>query len=382
MDLENNKQENSLEYDRLQNNSINSQTIEFIVYKEKLKQLLSSKYSSNLIHLIICVHGLDDFLMSSSNHSTTFDDIDAMVKQLIDAMVKQLIDAMVKQLIEEIDIHIKRYGLKPQRISFIDKIQSSPTLKSHTNQSFGLFPNHFDSDLNNINYNKFNSSYLSTPTSHHSLPNVSLKQSNSSIPTTNSNLIESPIVQEEKKKKKIFLYKNLIDSTFSLEIFNPNINLPFQVKTQTQTNLENLIMKNIIPQGKSTISSINEQWKALPTKQKISIDADTFKDFLECKVYFTHETVSIDSEITLQVAIKNNFPLAIEFSELLTLYNLNEYDGLANVTNAEQFKFFFRRTTNINFLIFARKNDHVQRLLDIISVLLIYGMTMVKQFTI
>ncbi|CAF1492803.1 unnamed protein product, partial [Rotaria sordida] len=42
-------------------------------------------------------------------------------------------------------------------------------------------------------------------------------------------------------------------STFSLEIFNPNINLPIQVKAQTQTNLENLIMKNITPQGKSTI---------------------------------------------------------------------------------------------------------------------------------
>ncbi|CAF4736556.1 unnamed protein product, partial [Rotaria sp. Silwood1] len=98
IDLENNKQENSLGYDRLQNNSINSRTIEFVVYKEKLKQLLSSKYSSNLIHLIICVHGLNGksvFLMSSSNHSTTLDDIDVMVKQLI----------------EEIDIHIERYGL-------------------------------------------------------------------------------------------------------------------------------------------------------------------------------------------------------------------------------------------------------------------------------
>ncbi|CAF3536336.1 unnamed protein product [Rotaria sordida] len=152
INLENNQQENSLEYDRLQNNSINSQTIEFVVHKEKLKQILSSKYSSNLMffsdfstpismnpyfspdiipfntngtHLIICVHGLDgnsgdlrliktylelclpscqlDFLMSSSNHSSTFDDIDVMVKQLI----------------EEIHIHIERYGLKPQRISFI-----------------------------------------------------------------------------------------------------------------------------------------------------------------------------------------------------------------------------------------------------------------------
>ena len=74
------------------------------------------------VHLIVCVHGLDgnsgdlrlmktylelclpasrlDFLMSSSNHSSTFDDIDVMVKQLID----------------EIDTHIDRYGLKPQRI--------------------------------------------------------------------------------------------------------------------------------------------------------------------------------------------------------------------------------------------------------------------------
>ncbi|CAF4529567.1 unnamed protein product [Rotaria sp. Silwood2] len=82
-------------------------------------------FNTNGNHLIICVHGLDgnsgdlrlmktylelclpshqlDFLMSSSNQSTTFDDIDVMVKQLID----------------EIDIHIERYGLKPQRISFI-----------------------------------------------------------------------------------------------------------------------------------------------------------------------------------------------------------------------------------------------------------------------
>jgi hypothetical protein len=74
------------------------------------------------VHLVICVHGLDgnsgdlrlvktylelclpscrlDFLMSSSNHSSTFDGIDIMVKQLI----------------EEIDTHIDRYGLKPQRI--------------------------------------------------------------------------------------------------------------------------------------------------------------------------------------------------------------------------------------------------------------------------
>jgi len=82
-------------------------------------------FDSNGIHLIICVHGLDgnsgdlrliktylelclptcqlDFLMSSSNHSSTFDDIDIMVKQLI----------------EEIDIHIERYGFKIKRISFI-----------------------------------------------------------------------------------------------------------------------------------------------------------------------------------------------------------------------------------------------------------------------
>jgi len=144
--------DNNEENDRIQNNLlINNQTIEYVVYKEKLKQLIPLKYSnlifysdysslispipyfneeiisfdSNGVHLIICVHGLDgnsgdlrlvktylelclplcrlDFLMSSSNHSSTFDDIDIMVKQLID----------------EIDLHIERYGLKPQRISFV-----------------------------------------------------------------------------------------------------------------------------------------------------------------------------------------------------------------------------------------------------------------------
>jgi hypothetical protein len=140
------------ENDRIQNHvSLNNQTIEYVVYKEKIKQLIPSKYSnlmfysdfsslvspfpyfhqeiipfdSNGVHLVICVHGLDgnsgdlrlvktylelclpssrlDFLMSSANHSSTFDDIDIMVKQLID----------------EIEIHIERYGLKPQRISFV-----------------------------------------------------------------------------------------------------------------------------------------------------------------------------------------------------------------------------------------------------------------------
>ena len=150
-------QRNQMEHDepdRIQNSSTaaNHQTIEYIVYKEKIKQLIATKYPLNLFfysdfssivssnpyfshevipfdsngtHLVICVHGLDgnsgdlrlvktylelvlpsvrfDFLMSSANHSSTFDDIDIMVKQLID----------------EIESHIDRYGLKPERISFV-----------------------------------------------------------------------------------------------------------------------------------------------------------------------------------------------------------------------------------------------------------------------
>lgn len=123
-----------------------------MVHKEKMKETIASKYSSNLIflsdfstpvspvpyfsqelipydskgiHLIVCVHGLDgnsgdlrlirtylelclptcqlDFLMSSANQASTFDDIGVMVTQLI----------------EEIHNHIERYSLKPKRISFV-----------------------------------------------------------------------------------------------------------------------------------------------------------------------------------------------------------------------------------------------------------------------
>ena len=140
------------ENDRIQNHSsITNQTMEYVVHKEKIKELIPSKYpnmmfysdfsslvspnpyfhqeiipfDSHGVHLVICVHGLDgnsgdlrlvktylelclpssrlDFLMSSANHSSTFDDIDIMVKQLID----------------EIETHIERYGLKPERISFV-----------------------------------------------------------------------------------------------------------------------------------------------------------------------------------------------------------------------------------------------------------------------
>ncbi|CAF2818752.1 unnamed protein product [Rotaria sp. Silwood2] len=147
------KEDISTELDRIQTNtSMNNQEMEYVIYKEKMKQIISSKYSSNVmfysdfsnlvstipyfnqqliqfdnngVHLVICAHGLDgnsgdlrlvktylelclptcrlDFLMSSANHASTFDDIDIMVKQLID----------------EIEAHIERYGLKPQRISFV-----------------------------------------------------------------------------------------------------------------------------------------------------------------------------------------------------------------------------------------------------------------------
>ncbi len=77
--------------------------------------------------------------------------------------------------------------------------------------------------------------------------------------------------------------------------------------------------KNLPPQVESTITSNDDQWKALLTEQTIVIDADTFKGLckqncfvknllmdilVECKVYFTHEAVSVDCEITLQVALK------------------------------------------------------------------------------
>ncbi|CAF3479267.1 unnamed protein product [Adineta steineri] len=168
---ENQLKENKQENDRLQkNSSINSQTIEYVVYKEKMKELILSKHLSNLMffsdfsipispipyfsqeniseedfketHLIVCLHGLDgnsgdlrlvktylnlclpseqlDFLMSSSNQSSTFDDIDIMAKQLI----------------EEIDLHIDRYDLKPHRISFIGHSLGNLIIRaavSHTN---------------------------------------------------------------------------------------------------------------------------------------------------------------------------------------------------------------------------------------------------------
>ncbi|CAF4753734.1 unnamed protein product, partial [Rotaria socialis] len=126
--------------------------------------------------------------------------------------------------------------------------------------------------------------------------------------------------------KCAYLSVNLPDwIRFTLEILNPNINLSSQVKNQTQINLENFILKNILPPVESTMSSKDEQWKALLEKQVIPIDADAFKGLLECKVYFTHEAVSVDSEIILQVALKNGFPLPIEFSQLSLNFNLKEY---------------------------------------------------------
>ncbi|CAF3408620.1 unnamed protein product [Rotaria sp. Silwood1] len=68
----------------------------------------------------------------------------------------------------------------------------------------------------------------------------------------------------------------------------------------------------------------------------------------------------------------NDFPLPIEFSQLSIHFNLKEYDGSANVTNSEQLKFSPGEHRILNFN-FAPKSDHVQRILEIISVSLTYG---------
>ncbi|CAF4490140.1 unnamed protein product [Rotaria socialis] len=173
--------------------------------------------------------------------------------------------------------------------------------------------------------------------------------------------------------KCAYLSVNLPDwIRFTLEILNPNINLSSQVKNQTQINLENFILKNILPPVESTMSSKDEQWKALLEKQVIPIDADAFKGLLECKVYFTHEAVSVDSEIILQVALKNGFPLPIEFSQLSLNFNLKEYNTLVHVTDIAQLTFLPDEQRILSFN-FAPKSDHVQLLLEITSVSLIYG---------
>ncbi|CAF0949450.1 unnamed protein product [Adineta steineri] len=173
--------------------------------------------------------------------------------------------------------------------------------------------------------------------------------------------------------KCAYLSANLQDwIRFSLEILNPNIQLSSQIKNQTQTNLENLIIKNLAPQVEPTVSANDDKWKALLDKQPIVIDADTFKGLLECKVYFTHDAVSVDCDITLQVALKNGFPLSIEFDQLLVYFNLKEYDDLANVTDVEKLKFSPNEQRILTFN-FTPRGDHVQRTLEITSVSLIYG---------
>ena len=80
-------------------------------------------------------------------------------------------------------------------------------------------------------------------------------------------------------------------------------------------------IKAIPPRSDPMIAGVAEKWTTASTKETIGIDADTFQGLcraiksldnscsipsvlVECKVYFTQEAVSIDSEITLQVALK------------------------------------------------------------------------------
>jgi len=173
--------------------------------------------------------------------------------------------------------------------------------------------------------------------------------------------------------KCAFLRENLQDwLRFSLEILNPNIQLSLSVKHQVQTNLENLIIKNQPIQLDPSIDTQKKQWPMSFKEETIVIDADPYKGLLECKVHFAHELVSIDSVVTLQIAVKCGFPLPIQFNRLTINFNLKEYDGQANIIDSEQLKFtpdqYQMFTFNIN-----PKNDHVQRSLEVVSVTLTYG---------
>lgn len=151
---------------------------------------------------------------------------------------------------------------------------------------------------------------------------------------------------------------------FSLEVLNPNINLPVDIKKQTQTDLENFIFKKD--------NDAIEQWKSVSRDQPIIFDADTFKGLLECKVYFTYEAVSIDNEIILQIALKSDFPLPVEFHELFVHFNIKEYDQLARISDSEQLKFDYHQHKLFTFN-FPPQNDHAQRTLEVVSVSLNYG---------
>lgn len=105
---------------------------------------------------------------------------------------------------------------------------------------------------------------------------------------------------------------------------------------------------------------------------------------MECKVYFTYEAVSIDNEITLQIALKyeqsslvgkktssflmnrNAFPLPIEFHELSVHFNIKEYDSQAQITESGKLKFNCNEQKIFSFN-FPPQNEHAQRTLEVDS---------------
>ncbi|CAF3445488.1 unnamed protein product [Rotaria sp. Silwood1] len=91
-----------------------------------------------------------------------------------------------------------------------------------------------------------------------------------------------------------------------------------------------------------------------------------------CALFIYLHIPVYDFENKIKIIILNDFPLPIEFSQLSIHFNLKEYDGSANVTNSEQLKFSPGEHRILNFN-FAPKSDHVQRILEIISVSLTYG---------
>jgi hypothetical protein len=102
---------------------------------------------------------------------------------------------------------------------------------------------------------------------------------------------------------------------------------------------------------------------------------------VECKLYFEHEAIAVDNEITLHVALKyvsnrsiavrlydaycrSSFPLPIQFDRLSVNFNLKEYDGQANINEADQLKFQYGEHRILTFT-FAPRTDHAQRTLEV-----------------
>ncbi|XP_046561774.1 LOW QUALITY PROTEIN: trafficking protein particle complex subunit 11-like [Haliotis rubra] len=111
-------------------------------------------------------------------------------------------------------------------------------------------------------------------------------------------------------------------------------------KTRIQMNLIR-VMSNDLPEPESVVENegveaAHKEWtQAMSEPTVFTVEMQSLVPFVECKARFLGETVSADSEITLEVCLRVSCPFPVRFSKLSIHFNNQAYNDHCEMTDTQ-----------------------------------------------